>query len=40
MEEVRDVIYLPNYDFDMVVDNLSVAKGIIEDLCGPLNLDE
>ena len=40
MEEVRNVIYLSNYDFDMVADNLSVAKSIIEDLCGPLNLDE
>ena len=40
MEEVRNVIYLPNYDFDMVADNLSVAKSLIEDLCGPLNLDE
>ena len=40
MTEVRNNIYLPNYDFELVADNLSAAESIVVDLCGPIDFDE
>ena len=39
MTEVRNNIYLPNYDFELVADNLSAAESIVVDLCGPIDFD-
>lgn len=39
MTEVRNNIYLPNYDFELVADNLSAAESIVVDLCGPIDSD-
>ena len=40
MTEVRNNIYLPNYDFELVADNLSAAESIVVDLCDPIDFDE